>query len=85
LLVFLVLKRPLEALAQYETSLKTAPGRFNAVYGAAKAAELASQMERARKYYGALVAQCAPDATRPELAEARRFLSRPAATSTLSQ
>ena len=67
------LKRPQEALAEYETVLKYNPNRFNAIYGAAQAAELAQHQERANGYYAQLVKLCGPDtrSSRPELATAR--------------
>jgi tetratricopeptide (TPR) repeat protein len=66
--------RPAEALVEYEASLREAPGRFNSLYGAARAAELAKKPERARELYGKLVGQCVSGSSRPELTEARRFL-----------
>jgi len=65
--------KPAEGLAEFESSLKVNPGRFNALYGAAHAAALAGRTELSRKYYqelGALAA--AGDGTRSELAEARK-------------
>ena len=66
--------RPAEGLAEFEASLKINPGRFNALYGAAHAAQLAGKTDLARKYYkelGALAA--AGDGTRAELVEARKM------------
>src|SRR5438105_12368189 len=67
------LKRPQEALAEYETVLKYNPNRFNAIYGAAQAAELAQQQEKANGYYAQLVKLCGPNtrSSRPELATAK--------------
>lgn len=64
-----------EALAEFEKCLKLSPGRLNSLYGAGRAAELSKDVERARRYYGDLVAMVAKDAARPELAKARAFLS----------
>ena len=66
--------RPAEALVEYEASLREAPGRFNSLYGGARAAELAKKPERAHELYARLVGQCVPGSQRSELAEARRFL-----------
>ncbi len=66
--------RPAEALVEFEASLREAPGRFNSLYGGARAAELAKKPDRARELYGRLVGQCVAASTRSELAEARRFL-----------
>lgn len=69
-------RRPAEALAEYEASLRLAPGRFNGLYGTARAAELANRPGRARELYAALLAQCVAGSARPELAEARSFLAK---------
>ncbi len=45
--MLLELKRPQEALAAYETDLKMNPNRFNALYGAARSAEMAGNAEKA--------------------------------------
>jgi tetratricopeptide (TPR) repeat protein len=69
--------RPAEALVEFQASLHLNPGRFNAVYGAAKAADKAGKPAEARKYYGQLVAlDKAADGTRAELVEARAYLKR---------
>ena len=41
---------PQQAFQEYETSLKTAPHRFHAVRGAARAAEAAGKHDVARRY-----------------------------------
>ena len=53
------LGRPAEALAEYEASLRAAPGRLNSCYGAAQAAEGAGQTEKAQGFSGQLAALCA--------------------------
>jgi tetratricopeptide (TPR) repeat protein len=66
-----------EALAAYEASLETAPGRFRSIAGAARAAARAGSPEKARKRYADLVALTQKsDGSRPEVAEARAFLAR---------
>ena len=67
-------ERPAEALAAYEASLREAPNRFNSLYGAARAAELAKDTQRARTVYAALLAQCVAGSSRPELTHAREFI-----------
>jgi tetratricopeptide (TPR) repeat protein len=68
--------KPAEALAEFETCLALNPGRFNGVYGAARAAKAAGRAAEARRYYEQLVALAAPgDGVRPEVVEARAFLS----------
>lgn len=72
--LLLELKRPREALAQYENSLRESPNRFNALHGAAHSAELAGMREQARGYYRQLLAVADTASTRLALAQARRFL-----------
>jgi hypothetical protein len=72
--MLLEMGQPAEALGAYDASLREAPNRFNSLYGAARAAELAQNMERARALYAALLAQCVADSARPELAQARKFI-----------
>jgi tetratricopeptide (TPR) repeat protein len=47
----LATNRPQEALVAYERSLKDSPGRLNGLSGAARAAQLAGDREKARTYY----------------------------------
>lgn len=64
--------RPREALAEYQTAMKTDPGRFDSLYGAARAAEAAGSRELAAEYYAQLVKNCSgSDSQRPELAAAK--------------
>ncbi len=64
-----------EARAAYEATLARSPNRFNALYGAGRAAELAGDREAARRHFEALVANCdAAAAAGERLAHARRFL-----------
>jgi tetratricopeptide (TPR) repeat protein len=74
--ILLDMNRPEAALAEYEAELKVSPNRFNSVYGAARAAEMANHPAKASGYYRQLVAKCADgDSTRPELAHAREYTS----------
>ena len=69
--------RAQEALVEFEASLHLNPGRFNAVYGAARAADKAGKRPEARKYFEQLDALGkAADGTRAELAEARAYLAK---------
>jgi hypothetical protein len=71
--VLLDANRPAEALAQYHEDLKFNPKRFNGLYGAAHAAELAGQAPEAAEYYALIVKTCdGGNSTRPELAKARQ-------------
>jgi hypothetical protein len=63
--------KPSEALAEYETSLKSAPNRFHGIAGAWKAAHLAGDEARAADYKAKLVTLAShADTVRPELAAA---------------
>jgi tetratricopeptide (TPR) repeat protein len=74
--LLLELKQPLAALQEFETSLAQAPNRFTGLYGAARAARLASDQKRAKTYYAKLMALCRQaDSTRPEIEEAKTFLA----------
>jgi hypothetical protein len=42
-------------MAEYDKSLKEAPNRFNGLYGAARAAELSGDHEKARTMYAKLL------------------------------
>jgi hypothetical protein len=67
---------PEEALAEYGTTLKINPNRFNSLYGAGRAAEMAKHREEAAGYFQQLVKVCAGStSTRPELGYAKAFLS----------
>lgn len=65
-----------EALAEYETSLKNDPGRFDSLYGAAQAAENAGKRDKANEYYAHLVKNCAgATSERAELKHARQVVN----------
>jgi hypothetical protein len=70
-------KQPAAALKAFETALRSAPERFNSLYGAAHAAQLAGDPQKASAYYAKLFANCPrPTTDLPELREARLFLNR---------
>jgi tetratricopeptide (TPR) repeat protein len=74
--LLLELKQPAAALQEFETSLRSAPNRFNGVYGAALAARLASNSRKAHTYFAKLVALSRhADSKRPEIDEAKAFLA----------
>jgi tetratricopeptide (TPR) repeat protein len=70
----LTLNQPTEALAAFESALERSPNRFNALYGAARAAQTAGQREKARRYYNALVRVSDPGSQRKELSLAKAYL-----------
>lgn len=74
--LLLELKQPVAALQEFETSLRSAPNRFNGLYGAARAARLAADQKKAKTYYGKLLALSRQaDSFRPEIEEAKAFLA----------
>jgi hypothetical protein len=75
--MLLELKQPAKATIEFETTLRTAPNRFNAMSGAARAAKLSGDSEKAKSYYTKLLAICSQsDGDRPELKDARSLLSK---------
>ena len=61
------------ALAEYQGDLKFNPKRFNGLYGAAQAAEMAGKASEASEYYALLVKTCEGGASgRAELVKARQ-------------
>jgi tetratricopeptide (TPR) repeat protein len=69
--LLLELNQPAPALKEFETTLVQEPNRFRAIYGAAHAAKLAGDTEKARMHYQHLLLICQKaDSDRPELQEA---------------
>jgi hypothetical protein len=74
--LLLEMKRPADALKEFEADLVVSPNRFNALYGAAKAAELSGDREKAATFYAKLTALGEKsDGKRPELQAAKGFLA----------
>ena len=74
--LLLEMNRPDQALAEYETDLKFNPNRFDGLYGAAHAAELAGNNDKAGTYYAELVKICAgSNSDRPELNRAKSLVA----------
>src|SRR6202158_2056167 len=74
--MLLELKQPAQAMVEFEATLRTAPNRFNALSGAARAAKLSGDKEKAKTYYAQLLAICQhADGDRPELQDARSLLA----------
>jgi hypothetical protein len=70
-------KRPQQALAEYQTDLKFNPNRFDALYGAGRAAEESGKQSAASEYYALLLKTCeGGNSTRPELGRARELLAK---------
>ena len=71
--MLLEMKRPEQALAEYKGDLKFNPKRFDGLYGAAEAAEMAGLASQAGEYFAVLVKTCAGSgSSRPELAKAKQ-------------
>jgi tetratricopeptide (TPR) repeat protein len=68
--------QPVAALQEFETSLRSSPNRFNGIYGAARAAKLATDIKKAKGYYAKLI-NLSRNATsiRPEIEEAKAFVA----------
>jgi tetratricopeptide (TPR) repeat protein len=72
--LLLALDRPKEAQREFEAALKIYPGRFRGLYGAAQAAKLIGEKEKADHYYAKLAEQTAKaDGSRSELGELREY------------
>ena len=70
--MLLQMNQPAMALEAYEADLKKRPNRFNALYGAARAAEGAKDLAKAGSYYKQLVTVTGSvNSNRPELKEAK--------------
>jgi hypothetical protein len=71
--MLLEIKRPAEALKEFETTMTKEPNRFLGLYGAARAAEAAGDRRKARGYYVKLleIAKRADTPGRSELRTAR--------------
>jgi hypothetical protein len=68
-------KQPEAALEAFEATLRAAPGRFNALSGAARAAKLSGDREKAKSYYAKLLVNCGQaNGDRSEVRDAKLFL-----------
>jgi hypothetical protein len=71
--MLLELGHPARALAEFQQALEASPNRFRSLHGAARAADLAGDLEGARLRYAKLLdVSQATDTERPELDQARR-------------
>jgi tetratricopeptide (TPR) repeat protein len=69
-------QQPAQALAEYETALTSTPNRLRGLYGAAKAAELAKNRQKATVFFRDLVALTKDaDTDRMEIRDAKAFLA----------
>jgi tetratricopeptide (TPR) repeat protein len=76
--MFLEMNQPLQALEQFEATLKKEPRRFRSLYGAAHAAQLGGRRDTSQKYFRELLKVCAhaDKPARSELEEAEQAISR---------
>jgi tetratricopeptide (TPR) repeat protein len=73
--LLLELKRPPEALTEYQAALKNSPNRFDALYGAGHAAQITGDSASANAYFTKLMEISATTADRAELNEAKTYLA----------
>jgi predicted Zn-dependent protease len=73
--MLLEMKRPADALKEYEASQLREPNRFRGLYGAARAAEQAGDAAKAKRYYAQLVKVTGKGDPRPELDAAKKYLA----------
>ncbi len=75
--MLLELKKPQEALVEYTRDLALSPNRFNGLFNAGMAAELAGDGSQARGYYAALLKTTdnGAESVRPELEHAKSVIS----------
>ena len=74
--LLLEMNKPEQALNEYETDLKFNPNRFDGLYGAAQAAGMAKNTNKADQYYAQVVKVCnGSSSDRPELVKAKSLLA----------
>jgi tetratricopeptide (TPR) repeat protein len=74
--MLLEMKRPAEALKEYEASQVREPSRYRGLYGAGMAASQAGDKAKAKQYFGRLVDMAGSASSRTELGNARAYLAR---------
>jgi tetratricopeptide (TPR) repeat protein len=72
--MLLAMKRPADALKEYESSQQREPDRFRGLFGAGTAAQQAGNATKAKQYYSRLVKIAGKGDPRPELETARNYL-----------
>jgi hypothetical protein len=73
--ILMEVKDAAAALREYEASLKTAPNRYHALLGAARAAEMSNDRKTAAKYYAQLLKVSEKGDPLPELEAAKKFVA----------
>jgi len=69
------LKRPAEALKEYEVSQQREPNRYRGLYGAGQAAAQSGNRDKARHHFSKLIELAGSGDLRPETEKARRYLA----------
>jgi tetratricopeptide (TPR) repeat protein len=69
------LKRPAEALKEYEVSQQREPNRYRGLYGAGQAAAQSGNRDKARQHFSKLIELAGSGDLRPETEKARRYLA----------
>ena len=69
------LKRPAEALREYEASQQREPNRYRGLYGAGEAAAQSGNTQKARQYFSKLIEIAGSGDIRPEIEKARQYLA----------
>jgi tetratricopeptide (TPR) repeat protein len=69
------LKRPAEALREYEASQQREPNRYRGLYGAGQAAAQSGNGDKARQYFFKLIELAGSGDPRPETEKARQYLA----------
>jgi tetratricopeptide (TPR) repeat protein len=73
--MLLELKRPAEALKEYEASQQREPNRYRGLYGAGQAAAQSGNRDKARHYFSKLIELAGSGNARSETEKARRYLA----------
>jgi hypothetical protein len=74
--MLLEMKRPAEALTEYEASQAREPNRYRGLYGAGMAASESGNTAKAKQYFGRLVDMAGSAGSRAEIRNARAYLTR---------
>jgi tetratricopeptide (TPR) repeat protein len=69
------LRRPAEALKEYEASQQREPNRYRGLYGAGRAAAQSGNRDKARRYFAKLIEIAGSGDFRLETEDARRYLA----------
>jgi tetratricopeptide (TPR) repeat protein len=74
--MLLEMKRPAEALKEYEASQVREPNRYRGLHGAGMAASQSGDKEKAKQYFSRLIDMAGSATSRTEIGSARAYLAR---------